>query len=169
MFRWGHAIEAFADLERSLDHLLAGAAQAARVGRQFPPINLYELPEAFVLLAQIPGVDPDSLTIELSDRRLTMSGERPRPEGLRDDQFRRRERLLGHWERSIVLPERVSEDDVVAESQDGLLQLTLPKSQGTVRQIQVNQTQSPDAVVVPTLERSTAATPSAAADEEGQP
>lgn len=138
VFRWGHAFEAFAGLEREFDRLLQTAAHAARVGRQFPPINLYDCPTKFLLLAQLPGVEAGELDLSVADRRLTLCGRRLRPEGVSETQFRRRERLIGDWERTIMLPDRVDENAISADFQSGLLTLTLPKiPTGAVRQIVV--------------------------------
>ena len=138
VFQWGHAFEAFADLEREFDRLLQSAAQAARVGRLFPPLNLYELPDRFVLLAQIPGVKAEELDLQVADRQLTLRGERKLPDGVSETQFRRRERIGGHWERTVSLPDRVDEDAIEAEFRNGLLVLQLPKLQAAAsRQIDV--------------------------------
>ena len=55
-----------------------------------------------------------------------------------DDQFRRHERMWGGWERAIPIPERIRDDQVRADFQDGVLQVHLPKAPETrPRQIQV--------------------------------
>ena len=138
VFQWGHAFEAFTDLEREFDRLLQSAAQAARVGRLFPPLNLYELPDRFVLLAQIPGVAAEELDLQVADRQLTLRGERKLPDGVSESQFRRRERIGGRWERTVSLPDRVDEEAIEAEFRNGMLVLQLPKLQPSVsRQIAV--------------------------------
>lgn len=140
IFRWGQAFEAFADLEREFDRLLQTAAASARVGRLFPPINLYEQPNQFLLLAQIPGVTAEALDIQVADRQLTLRGERVAPDGVAETQFRRRERLGGPWERTVALPDRVDEDGIAAEFDNGLLVLRLPKTKPSVgRQIAVSE------------------------------
>ena len=138
VFRWGHAFEAFAGLEREFDRLLLSAAQSARIARQFPPLNLYERPESFLLLAQIPGVEADALDLSVADRRLTLRGQRLNPDGVSEPQFRRRERIFGQWERTVVLPDRVDENRIEAEFRSGLLRLDLPKLAPVHRQIPVS-------------------------------
>ena len=55
VFRWGHSWDAFHDLEREVDRLLQSVNltfQGLRFGRQYPPVNLYELPEEYLIIAQ---------------------------------------------------------------------------------------------------------------------
>jgi HSP20 family protein len=57
-----------------------------------------------------------------------------------DEQFRRHERMWGNWERSLAVPERVVEEQVSAEFNDGVLKVHLPKApEVQPRQIQVVQ------------------------------
>ena len=137
MFRWGSAFDALTSLEREFDRLLQSAGQPAMIARQFPPLNLYVTADAFYLLAQVPGVDRDDLEVSVADRRLTLKGHRRLPEDVSEVQYRRRERLGGAWERSLVLPERVDEETISAEFRDGLLKLTLPKMKAAPRQIEI--------------------------------
>lgn len=139
MFRWGNAFDAFRDLEREFDRLLQTVAtQSVRAGVRFPLLNLYERPQEYLLLVQLPGVEKDQLDLTIADGRLTLKGERTRPSDVDESQYRRSERPIGSWERTIALPERVKEDAISADFREGLLQLTLPKQAASpARQIQV--------------------------------
>lgn len=139
VFRWGNAFDAFRDLEREFDRLLQSVAtQSVRAGARFPLVNLYERPEEYLLLVQLPGVEKDQLDLTIADGRLTLRGERTRPSEVDESQYRRSERPIGNWERTVAMPERVDEDNISAEFREGLLQLTLPKvAASPARQIQV--------------------------------
>lgn len=143
VFRWGHTWDAFRDLEREVDRLLQGVNltfQGVRLGRQYPLLNLYELENEFLLTAEIPGTDSDSLDLTVAGGVLTIKGERPAPTNIPEDRFRRRERFRGGWQRSISLPERVEEERLTANYTHGVLTVHLPKAEELKpRQIPVSE------------------------------
>ena len=143
VFRWQHSWEPLRDLERQVDRLLEGFPfpfRAIRFERQFPPVNLYELDDEFILTTEVPGTLPENLEVSVSGGVLTLKGTRSAPPGIADDQFRRHERVWGTWERSLSVPEHVEEEKVSAEFNDGILKVHFPKAAETSpRQIQVVQ------------------------------
>src|SRR5262245_9775864 len=147
VFRWRETWEPFRDLERQVDRLLESLPfpiPVLRFERQFPPVNLYELDDEYLLAAELPGNAPENLELTVSNGVLTMKGKRPGPTGVADDQFRRHERAWGSWERSFSVPDRVQGDKVSAEFADGILRIHLPKApESKARQIQVVQGGSP--------------------------
>jgi HSP20 family protein len=144
VFHWGESWEPFRDLERQVDRLLESIPftfRAIRFGRQFPPVNFYELDGEYLLTAELPGTEPGNLDLTVSNGVLTLKGNRSAPSGIGDEQFRRHERVWGNWERSLNIPERVDEERVSAEFNDGILKIHLPKCpEVKARQIQVVQT-----------------------------
>jgi HSP20 family protein len=143
VFRWGESWEPLRDLERQVDRLLESLPfpfPVIRFERRFPPVNLYELENEFLLTAEVPGISTENLELTMSGGILTLKGKRPAPAGIADDRFRRHERMWGAWERSLSVPDRVREDKVSAEFADGILQIHLPKAPETKpRKIQVVQ------------------------------
>ncbi len=141
VFRWGTAFEAFRDLEREMDRLLRsvhGSLEGIRVGRQFPPMCLYQTADAFLLQSEIPGVASENVELAVANGVITLTVSRSRKGEVPEERYRRSERPMGKWERSITLPERVQEEHVVAELRDGLLLVKIPKAPSTVpRQIPV--------------------------------
>lgn len=143
VFRWRDGWEPLRDLERQVDRLLEGLPfpfPAIRFERQFPPVNLYELDNEYLLTSELPGTTAAGLDLTVSNGVLTLKGTRTGPSGIGDEQFRRHERMWGNWERSLTVPERVIEERVTAEFNDGILKVHLPKApEGKARQIQVVQ------------------------------
>lgn len=141
MFKWHHNWEAFRDLERQMDRLLEGfrlPIPGLRLEKPFPPVNVYELENEYLLTAELPGTVAENLELTVSGNAVTLKGDRTLPDGVLDERFRRHERFCGTWERSFTLPERVLEDKVVAEFNAGILKVHLPKSeQRQTRQIPV--------------------------------
>lgn len=141
IFRWGHAFDAFRDLEREVDRLMQSLTlEGLRVGRPFPAVNIYELESEFLLTAQLPGVSADELELSVAGGMLTMSGARRHHQDVSEERYRRTERPAGQWERSFSLPEKVREDEMFAELNHGVLKLHLPKAPSTQpRQIPVTE------------------------------
>ena len=143
VFRWRDSWEPFRDLERQVDRLLENLPfpfPVIRFERHYPPVNLYELSNEYLLTAELPGNSSEHLELAIGNGVLTMKGKRSGPEGVTDDRFRRHERVWGAWERSINIPDRVETDHVSAEFNDGILKIHLPKAPDTKpRQIQVLQ------------------------------
>jgi HSP20 family protein len=143
VFRWRDGWEPLRDLERQVDRLFEGISfplPTIRLERPFPPVNVYELDDEYLLTSELPGTSPDSLELTVSGGVLTLKGNRLAPAGVGDEHFRRHERMWGTWERSLTVPERVIEDEVSAEFNDGILKVHLPKAaEVKPRQIQVVQ------------------------------
>ena len=106
--------------------------------RQYPRMNVAELDDSYVVEALAPGVDPESLDVSLKDKVLTVTGEKRAPEGVKAEAYHRSERSAGRFVRSIEVPDDVAADKVKAAYVDGLLRLTLPKSErAKARQIEI--------------------------------
>lgn len=143
VFRWGHSWDAFSDLEREVDRLLRSVNltfQGIRIGCQYPPVNLYELEDEYLLTAELPAMHADDLELTIAGGILSMTGKRADLEGIPEDRFRRQERPQGTWQRSINIPDRVEEDTLSAEFSNGILKIHLPKAQELMpRRIPVTQ------------------------------
>ena len=141
VFRWGQSWNTFRDLEREVDRLLNSVNftfQGVRTGRQYPPVNLYELEDELLLTAELPGTRKEDLELTIAGGILTIKGKRNDPENIPEEKFRRYERFRGEWQRSLSIPERVREEDLSAEFNNGVLRIHLPKVVETrARQIPV--------------------------------
>jgi HSP20 family protein len=143
IFRWGHAWDAFHDLEQEVDRLLAGVSltfQGVRFGRQYPAVNVYDHETELLITAELPGVKSEDLELTIADGVLTLRGKRSGTEGVPDERYRRQERPRGQWQRSLSLPERIQEDQLAAEFANGVLKIHLPKAPSTQpRQIRITE------------------------------
>lgn len=91
------------------------------------PLDIKENEDEFVVLASIPGVNPDDLDITLTNNVLTIQGEIPAVG--EDETYYLRERHYGKFYRSIQLPATVKADAIEAEYVNGVLTLHLPKAE----------------------------------------
>lgn len=97
--------------------------------RQFPPINVHVDDEGFLLTAQLPGLGVDEVELTITSDTLSLRGERKRTEGVTDDSYRRQERVMGRWTRTVTLPDRIDESRVSAQFANGVLIVRLPRAE----------------------------------------
>jgi HSP20 family protein len=79
------------------------------------------------LTAEVPGLPPDAINVELENDILTLSGERKLERENDMDGYHRVERSYGAFTRSFTLPDNVDKDNVLAEKKDGILTIKLMK------------------------------------------
>lgn len=130
VFRWGHTSGALSNLEQEMERLLEGLSihlPGLRVGRQYPALNVYDAGQEYLITAEIPGTRVQDLELSVVNGVLTLRGKTGDGETVSEERYRRRERRVGTWERSISLPERVEEDHMAAEFINGILAIHLPK------------------------------------------
>ena len=95
-----------------------------------PHADLSETDDAYVVKAELPGVHKDQVNIQLQDRELVISGEIPEPEDGNGHRRRHRSsRRTGQFELRTYLPGDVNADAVTAQLSDGVLTVTVPKSE----------------------------------------
>jgi HSP20 family protein len=92
-----------------------------------PRLDISETDKAFVVKADLPGVDPKDVEINIRDGVLTVQGEKKEQKEEKHKNYHRIERFFGEFYRSIPLPTGVDEANVQATSAKGVLTLTIPK------------------------------------------
>ena len=94
-----------------------------------PRVNIVEGPEEFRLEMQAPGFDKKDLKIEMVDDTLTIRGEHTEDEQNEETRWTRREFSRTAFERSFVMPQSVKADAIKADYVNGVLQVTIPRSE----------------------------------------
>ncbi|WP_108872011.1 Hsp20/alpha crystallin family protein [Tessaracoccus timonensis] len=90
------------------------------------PMDLYRDKEAFVANIDLPGVDPDSIDIDIEENTLTVRAERKATVTSEDTEWLTRERSTGTYARQLSLGNGVALDQIEANYNDGVLTITLP-------------------------------------------
>jgi HSP20 family protein len=104
-----------------------------------PSIDISETEEQFQISAELPGMKKEDINISLENGRLSISGERSFENEEKGKTFHRVETQYGSFSRSFQLPDNVSEESIKATYEDGLLDITIDKSQEKVKkQIEIN-------------------------------
>ena len=94
----------------------------------FPPINLTETADKYVIRAELPGVKNSELDINVTDKTLTVSGERKISSESADAKYHRRERDAGKFSRAVAMPGDIDAERVEASLANGILTIEVPKA-----------------------------------------
>lgn len=94
-----------------------------------PSMDVRETPDAFIVEADIPGMNKEDVTIEVSDNVVTVKGERRSDREEKKDNYHFTERRFGSFRRSVAIPGGFSNDKVSAKFENGVLTITLPKQE----------------------------------------
>lgn len=92
-------------------------------GSCYPAVDIMKGDSDFVLRAELPGVDPEKVDVELENGRLVLRGEK---NGENGQQIYHREAYRGKFERSFNLPEEVKSDEISASFRNGVLEIVIP-------------------------------------------
>ena len=94
-----------------------------------PAFDVYEEKDNFVVKAELPGLKKEDINVSLQDGSLVISGERKSETKSEGAEVYRAERYFGKFQRSVSVPTPVAANAVAAEYKDGILTVTLPKSE----------------------------------------
>jgi HSP20 family protein len=105
-----------------------GGESAGRGGQATwsPAVEVQQREGNFIVRAELPGLNADDVTIDVTDDAITISGERREEQEVEREGMRVTERRYGRFLRSIPLPEGANTEDAKARFENGLLEITVP-------------------------------------------
>ncbi len=133
----------FGDFQFDVDNLFdqvfgSRYSNGATPERWIPRVSVTESEQGYEMLVELPGVDPESVNLEMHDNRLEVSGEKVLPELEEGVKAIRQERVAGKFSRSFEFGQQVDADKIEATYDHGLLRINLPKSETVLpRKIEV--------------------------------
>ncbi len=126
------------DIRHLLAPLLDMPKGANAPGVWVPAVDIREDDAQFVLQADLPGVDPAAIEVQMDKGVLSIKGLRNAPPAVEGGHFSRSERPHGAFERRFALPDSADADGIAASSHDGVLEIRIPKRAAAApRRIQV--------------------------------
>ena len=130
-----HLFERFFD--NGAANAAAGASQA-QAGQWVPRVDVREEAERFVILADLPGIEPDQIEIQMDKGVLSIKGQRSGEAATETSRYSRVERRQGGFHRDFSLPDSADAEGIVASGRNGVLEISIPKkAESTPRRIQV--------------------------------
>jgi HSP20 family protein len=93
-----------------------------------PRVDVHEEKDRFVVLADVPGVEPKDIDITAENGVLTVRGERRAQKRETDNGYERVERVSGAFLRRFTLPEGANTESIKARQTNGVLEVTIPKT-----------------------------------------
>ncbi|MEN9450511.1 MAG: hypothetical protein RJA83_1129 [Pseudomonadota bacterium] len=108
-------------------HQLVEDSSMVETSHWAPAVDIKEEPTRFVLLADIPGVDPKNIEISMENGILTIKGDRAETRTEEGEGYTRIERSKGSFYRRFALPDTADADKITAEGRHGVLRIIIPK------------------------------------------
>jgi len=93
-----------------------------------PAIDIFEKKDKLVVKAEIPGMREEDINVSVVGDTLTIKGERKVESEVKEEDYYCCERSYGYFSRSITLPSHVDAKKIEASYEDGVLEITLPKT-----------------------------------------
>jgi HSP20 family protein len=128
----GTALDRMFTLNRALDQALTATFGEGGSRLWVPPMDVAERTDAYLVHAELPGVDPSQVEVSFEQNVLTIRGTKPALlEAAQQGELRvySNERVSGSFERSLRFPDYVDADRIEASFQHGLLTVVIPKAQ----------------------------------------
>jgi len=126
------------ELSRFLDHPFSGFTRQPEFFRDWvPALDVLEDHDNLIVRAELPGMRKEDIEISIQEGVLSITGERKEEKKASGEAYRA-ERFFGRFHRAVTLPKAVAVEKVKASYKDGVLAITLPKTEeAKPRQIQV--------------------------------
>jgi HSP20 family protein len=120
-------------LHQSLDHFFNEAFNSPEASTTpnvtwVPRVDIHEEKDRFVVLADVPGVEPKDIDVTADNGVLTVRGERRSEKRETESGYERIERVSGSFVRRFKLPEGANTESITAKQANGVLEVTIPKT-----------------------------------------
>jgi HSP20 family protein len=130
--KWDPWREEIADMverySRAVGQPRAGSQEVLATGDWVPRADIHETDVAFLITAEIPGVNKEDVKITVGNRILTIRGEKKQEKEEAGQKTHRVERHYGIFSRTFTLPDNIDENNIKASFKDGMLQVRILKT-----------------------------------------
>jgi len=96
---------------------------------RIPSVDIVDRENDILVRAEMPGIDKDKIKVEATNEALNIRAEMRKESEEKGENMLRRERRMGYFQRVIPLPAEIKPNEVKANYRDGVLEITLPKSE----------------------------------------
>jgi HSP20 family protein len=116
-----------------VDEFFNGSTTNYRKDSFMPSVDVSETENEFLIAAELPGMKKDDISVDIEKGRLTISGERKFKNEEENKNYHRLETRYGKFSRSFYLPDSIEEESIQAKYEDGILNITIAKSEEKVK------------------------------------
>tara|TARA_R110000868_G_scaffold259361_2_gene517153 strand:- start:16119 stop:16550 length:432 start_codon:yes stop_codon:yes gene_type:complete len=116
-----------------VDEFFNNSASNYRKDSFMPSVDVSETNTQFEVSVELPGLKKEDINVNLEKSRLTISGERKFKNEEEGKNFHRLETQYGKFSRSFYLPDTIDEESILAKYEDGILNITINKSEEKVK------------------------------------
>lgn len=127
--RFGKNVNVFENEMNRLFNKFFGNDLTAAHSSVFPAVNIYQDKDNIYLTAELPGMEPSDVTIDIEQDSIQIQGERKIENEGQNFCYHRREREGGVFSRKLAFKSKIDTNKVSAALKDGILKLTMPKAQ----------------------------------------
>ncbi len=99
------------------------------IAHRTPPMDIADLGDKYEMQVEMPGIPKDDINIEVTPNGIEISADQEKTEEDKDKNWLRRERSSVKFYRSLELPEELKTDKIDAELRDGILTISMPKTE----------------------------------------
>jgi HSP20 family protein len=117
------------ELNRLFGDVLPATKEISEVQVWAPRVDVYEKDDKIIVEAEIPGAKKEDIEVKIKENNVIIKGEVKKEEEKKDENYYRKERFYGKFERVIPLPSEVKAEEAKAKIEDGILKLEIPKAQ----------------------------------------
>ena len=117
------------EMNRYFDDFFGEHRRGLAEGAWLPAVDVSESEHEFVVRAELPGMSHEDIDINVQENVLTLKGEKKQEKKEEKENFHRLERTYGGFSRSFTLPAGVKPEDIKATFKDGVLEVTMPKTE----------------------------------------
>ncbi|MBI4663086.1 MAG: Hsp20/alpha crystallin family protein [Verrucomicrobia bacterium] len=131
---WPSPLDQLTNLRREIDRLFEAPLSDFSGDFEFfnawsPALDLYEDRDNLIVRTELPGMKKEDIDVSIHEGTLTISGEHKSDKSSEEVETSRSERFFGRFQRSFMLPKPVEFSNAKATYQDGILTVTLPKTE----------------------------------------
>lgn len=126
---WADPYAMLQDLRRWQDETSRAAEPTRLHAGVYPAVNIYDDGEAYLIRAEVPGMDKNTLDVTAKGNSVSIRGARSGGPPPTEVAFHRRERDTGVFHRAVALPEQIDSAKTVASYKHGILEIQCPRAE----------------------------------------
>jgi HSP20 family protein len=117
------------EMDRALGDTRTAEGSSVATSDWVPAVDIKEEKDSFVIIADIPGVDPKDIEVHMENGMLTIKGEKESEKKEEREGYKRVERSYGSFYRRFSLPDTADAEKISAKSNNGVLEVTIGKQE----------------------------------------